>query len=348
MFLFLVSLAVIPILPGMLFVKIFYRRNHRPHPGMLHAYTSGLLLCLVFCGVINALSVLLNKTLSECVIWYCLGLLWLQLIAGIALVFLWNPRETNLGELFQKIKISVTDCLKGIPERCRKNPLAMAVLGAVGLLIVIQIIGVYRNGYVYMAGDMTLETVQSFLEHDSLYRVHPLTGQPYEVGVPLRIQILCLPTLYASICSAFGLAPKAVVWTLMPIYFLLCSYLVYYLLGDRLFGKKVLYKSCFLLLVVLLNGWGTYAYGMDGLGLLYQGFRGESVRAGILLPYVLCQVLDHKWWSVLLCIGTELFLVWTLYGMGACVFVAVGFLIIALVRKDFADKSGKEASVCGK
>lgn len=348
MFLFLVSLAVIPILPGILFLKIFYRRNHRPHPGMLHAYVSGLLLCLVFCGVINALSVIWDKTLHQCVVWYCMGLLWMQLIAGIVLVFMWKPKEESLRGLWQTKKGAVLDYLKRLPGKCRRNPLAVGAFLVFGMLVVLQIWSICRNGYVYLTGDMTLETVQSFLEQDSLYEIHPLTGRPYEVGVPMRIKILCLPTLYAAVCSVFRLAPQLVVWKLMPIYFLLCSYLVYYLLGRRLFGEKAFYRGCFLVLVVLIMGWGTYAYGMDGLGLLYRGFRGESIRAGILLPYVLCQVLEHRWWSVLLCIGAELFIVWTLYGMGACVFVAIGFLVIALVKGDFADKSGKEASVCGK
>ena len=264
------------------------------------------------------------------------------------MTFMWKPTEESLGEFLRKHKMALTEFIKQQWDRCRRSFWAVGILGVFCILVLLQMVGICRNGYVYMAGDMTLEMVQSFLEHDSLYQIHPLTGQAYEAGVPMRIQILCLPTLYAALCSLFGLAPQLLVWTLMPVYFLICSYLVYYLLARRLFGERMLHVGCFMVLVGLIIGWGTYAYGMDGLGLIYRGFRGESIRAGILLPYVIGQVLEHKWWSVLLCVGTELFIVWTLYGMGTCAFVAIGFLVIALIKGDFSDKSGKEASVCGK
>lgn len=348
MFLFLICLVVIPILPGMCIMRVFYKRNHRPCPGIFHAYLSGVLLCLLICGVINGISVLLDATLQQCTTWYCLAILWVQLLSGIILMLLWQPEATGLRIGAQNLFRAGTAYVKELPGRCKRNPLAVCVGVLFGGLVLLQAVVVCTKGYVYLDGDMTLETVQSFLESNSLYRIHPLTGQPYEGGVPLRIQILCLPTFYAAVCEVFGLSAQLVVWTVMPVYFLLCSYLVYGMLARRLFSEKALYRGYFLVLVALLVCWGTYGYGVDGLNLLYRGFRGESVRAGILLPYVLCQALDNRWILVLLCIGVELFVVWTLYGMGACLIVGLGFLAIGLVKKYLAGKSGKEVSACGK
>lgn len=93
-----------------------------------------------------------------------------------------------------------------------------------------------------------------------------------------------------------------------------------------------------MVLVALLLWVGDYMYGMDGFGVQYAGFRGVSVRMAILLPYTFGLILRRKWKPVVLCILAEACIVWTLYGMGACLFVAVAMAVSGLL--------GKKLSAC--
>ena len=78
---------------------------------------------------------------------------------------------------------------------------------------------------VYITGDMTLEAVNSFLESDRVYEVNPLTGGAYEAGMPMRLQILCLPSLYGFISQSMGIETELLIYGLIPGIVLLGSYL---------------------------------------------------------------------------------------------------------------------------
>lgn len=203
------------------------------------------------------------------------------------------------------------------------------------LLVVYQIVTVSSGDNVWRLGDMTVETVESFLEADGIYRVNPLTGQAYELGIPLRIQILCLPTLYGIFCRILGLQAVELVWKLMPLLVLLLSYLAFWTLAKALFveerdrEKRLL----FMVFVAAVFCVGDYLYGMDGFGLLHCGYRGVTIRNVILMPYTFGLTLRHKWKPVLLCILAEACIAWTLYGMGTCLVAALGMGILRVWQK---------------
>lgn len=83
-------------------------------------------------------------------------------------------------------------------------------------------------------GDMTLETVNTFLKENSIYTVDPLTGEPYTQGMSFRLKLLCLPTLYGTISRWSGMAPETVVYRLIPCLTLCMGYLAYGRLGAVL------------------------------------------------------------------------------------------------------------------
>lgn len=203
------------------------------------------------------------------------------------------------------------------------------------LLVIYQIVTVSSENNIWRSGDMTVETVESFLGTDGVYRVNPLTGQAYELGIPLRIQILCLPTLYGILCRILGLPAVDLVWKLMPLLVLLLSYLAFWTLAKALFAeerdreKRIL----FMVFVAAVFCVGDYLYGMDGFGLMRCGYRGVTIRNVILMPYTFGLTLRHKWKPVLLCILAEACLVWTLYGMGTCLLAALGMGALRVWQK---------------
>lgn len=193
-----------------------------------------------------------------------------------------------------------------------------------GILILLQMILLFMRTEVYVEGDITLETVNSFLATDKIYQVNPLTGAQLQADMPLRIKILGLPTLYGSLCYLFHQDARQMLWHIIPAFTLVCGYLVYFQLGGILFPKSKERQACFLVLVVLLIWIGDYLYGMDGFNILHSGFRGVSLRGMVLIPYTFSLMLQKKRRLVILCIAAELCAVWTLYGMGVCLLVAVG------------------------
>ncbi len=211
------------------------------------------------------------------------------------------------------------------PERAWKKRLLPVLLPA--LVFLTQAVFLLTQSGACLTGDMTLETVTSFLDTDGIYQVNPLTGAPYESGIPFRLKILCLPTFYSVLCRVFSAPPQTTVWQAVPCVTLVLSYGAFFCVGKALFPESRKRQACFLTVAALLLWAGSYAPGMDGFGLLYQGWRGETIRNAVLLPYLLSLCLRGKWKSVLLCIAAEACVVWTLYGAGACLFVAAGLAV---------------------
>ena len=172
-------------------------------------------------------------------------------------------------------------------------------------------------------GDMTVETVGSFLAMDGIYQVNPVTGANYTQGIPSRLKILCLPTLYGSLCKITGLSPETVVHRVIPVMTLLGCYTAFGLVSASLFpqGKGEGFRekrACFMTIVSFLLWAGAYQYGMDGFNLLCCGWRGVTIRNLVYLPWILSLCIRRNWLPALLCIPGEACTVWTLYGCGIC------------------------------
>lgn len=210
-----------------------------------------------------------------------------------------------------------------------------------GLSVLLQLVLLLSGRIVWWDGDMTLETVQSFLHTDAVYRVNPLTGGAYEAGMPLRVRILSLPSLYASLCRLFSVSPLLVIGKVIPAAVLMAAYCVYGELGKALFPEDRSKRWIFLLIVSILIWAGDYRTEMDGFQLLHCGYRGTAIRAGILLPGTLCMCLRGRWKTVLLCIAAEACMVWTFYGLGACLLTAALYGLVCLINRWRRKRGGR-------
>lgn len=214
------------------------------------------------------------------------------------------------------------------------------------LIVISQLIFIGMGNAIYRKGDMTVETVESFLTCDRIYQVNPMTGMPYTEGMPSRLKILCLPTLYGSLCKWTGLPPALVVQKIVPMAVLLGSYLSFSLLGRTLFAEDGRKRACFLLLVSLLLWVGSYRYGIEGFDLLCCGWRGVAVRGGVLLPWLVSLCLRRKWFGILLCAAAEGCIVWTLYGCGVCLAVAAGMTAARIICRRIPGMADRGMTAC--
>lgn len=201
------------------------------------------------------------------------------------------------------------------------------------LLVVFQIVFFLFMHVPVLTGDITGETVQTFLTEDAVYTVNPMTGMPFTSGMPFRIKILGLPFCYTVLCRLFSCPAPYMVYRIIPMLTLIGTYIVYGLWARFLFPKNYKNQMTFLLIVALIFQFGCYGTSTDSSYLLFGGWQGEAVRACILLPYALLCLLKKRYRGVVACILTEACIVWTFYGAG---YVLLMTAIVAVIR--FVDR----------
>lgn len=206
------------------------------------------------------------------------------------------------------------------------------LFGLIGLAILLQLIWNYWMHVPYLEGDITGETVQTMLASDGIYTLNPMTGRPFTEGMPMRLKILVLPTLFASVCQFSSVPVQLFVYSIVPSLVLLLSYLVYSSWAVWLFPQEGKKQAMFMLFVILVYQFGCYSGAMDSFLLFFQGYQGAAFRAGVILPYALLSCLKNNWKSVLLCLLTEVCVVWTFYGLGYTVITVAVVLGIRLIR----------------
>lgn len=253
-----------------------------------------------------------------------------MLVAGATFLTL-----RRLGRRSRLCRHSLTKAGRGQSEA--------VLLSLFGAIVASQLIFVGMGNTIYRQGDMTVETVGSFLATDAVYQVNPMTGMPYAQGIPLRLKILCLPSLYGSLCRLTGLEPVAVVQRIIPVLVLMSSYVAFSLLGRALFPEEGRKRACFLLIVSLLFWAGAYRYGMDGFNVLCCGWRGVTIRNVVLLPWLLSLCLRGRWQGAVLCVLAEACLVWTLYGCGACLAVTAGMALAGACWRKYSRRTKQGA-----
>ena len=200
--------------------------------------------------------------------------------------------------------------------------------GVLAFVILIQMLRILSGNLAWLDGDMTLETVNTFLAENAIYSVNPLTGAPYASGMSFRLKILCLPTLYGTISRWSGMAPAAVVYRLIPCITLGLGYFAYGKLGNTVFEGNPIKIRTFLLMVGILFSTGRYMPGVDGFDMFYGGFRGVTIRAVVLIPYLIACLMEKKYFGVALCILAEACMVWPLYGAGVCLLITFAWVVL--------------------
>lgn len=318
-----VILSAVPFFIGTAISRCLYGKEYEKTCTKAENYIHGLCGLIGVAAVAHVASVFLHFTVKQMAIILWGGTLFLCAASLVYFILAQRKRE-------KKSQFSVAE---------PSGTAAQLMIGALVLSVIFQIIIIMTEDVSYRDGDMTIETVQTFLTQNGIYQSNPLTGQPYVGGIPLRLKILCLPGLYASVCSLTGIDVGQFVGGMWPVVVLLGSYMAYGSLAKVLFPKDKIARLLMLLLVSGLFWMGDYMLTMDGFQLLHCGYRGTAIRNGILVPFTLCMCLKRKWAGAVLAILAEACIVWTLYGLGVCFFVTVLMLLVQLV-------SGMEVRRC--
>lgn len=279
-----------------------------------------VVLGLFECG--HLAGVFLGMSISDC------GILTLALLAVMALLGLFvlcrNRRKLLNG---RTVRMGAKSGMV-VPIFC--------------VLVISQMYYILTTDILQTPGDITLETVHSFLTTGEIYSVSPLTGGTI-TGMPLRYEILCLPTVYTLLCRWFGAEPELMVNRIMPVLVLCMTYMSYCLLGTALFGREVRSRKkimWFLVFVGMIFWLCEGVVYLEGYGVLHAGWLGTTIRSCVLIPLCLYGALERKWLISVLCILAEACIVWTLWGFGACAVVFAGVVLIDRCFFRHRDKEG--------
>lgn len=311
-----ILLIVLPGILGAGVLTIVYSRKPQIPFSCADSYLLGLIVCIGIVEGAHAVGLFGNLSLSKTG-----GLFGGMLAAVVMLCVVMNA----YGYFKDKSRY---------PRRIIAEKVKPAVLLAFLGLVGIQALFIFCMKVPVTTGDITLETVQSFQATQGIYRVLPLTGEVSPQGMPLRYTILCLPTLYAVLSQGFGVEPELLVCHIVPIVVLAAAYLAYYRLSATLFGSQMQGKRfLFLLMVAVIFTVSDGAVFLDGYSALHGGYTGVAIRNLVLVPYVLCAVLERSWWKAVLCILAEACITWTFLGCGVCVVVTLGILFLGILDR---------------
>lgn len=356
------AMIFIPMLFGMGIMVLMNRRKTDCSVNIAEAYLSGFVCCIGIFEVGHLVGVFLDKSVTDCgkVV---VGLMVVAAVLSMVSVAAgWRRRpaasknnvdtsvigvSVSAGMITGKMSIENVTTGKVFGCKIDKSSLLPAVMFAA--IAVVEIYLICTMSPLQTAGDITLETVNSFLTTDEIYKVSPLTGKPYS-GPPLRYEILCLPTIYTLLCRWFEVAPELLVNRIIPVVVMCTSYLAYYQLGRALFGKEknTFEKRMWFLVIVaavfVLCEGSVYT---EGYGILHGGHLSTTWRNSILIPFTMSAVLEKKWRQAVLCILAEICIAWTLWGLGACLVVAGGVLAVRFMGC-FLEKKGLIPLIFGK
>ena len=95
------------------------------------------------------------------------------------------------GLIAHKKAIAVSAiAVKPAPENSKTSGRQQILTVVLAFFILLQVLWILTGGRVWTDGDMTLETVNTFLKENSIYTVDPLTGEPYTQGMSFRLKLL--------------------------------------------------------------------------------------------------------------------------------------------------------------
>ncbi len=335
-------MALVPWCLGKGALRILYGNQPTGGYSLADEVLTGWIISIGLAEAAHLAACMLGRSFSDCIKVFGIELGICLLVAVVIILLAWQRDKKNAVTRRRRKQKKVERALAAGPDGGQK-----LIFVLFGLVVLLQFVTVVTGQSVYVDGDMTVETVNSFLATDAVYQVNPMTGEEYTLGMPLRLKILCLPTLYGILCRVFQLDAVQVVWEIVPAFVLIGGYLAYGTVAKKLFPEDGKKRGSFLLAVSLLYTVGDYLASMDGFGVLHSGFRGTSIRGAILLPYVFGLLLRRKYKLVVLCILAEVCIVWTLYGMGACLLVTVGMVCVYVGRKLYGKrKAGEEDVTC--
>lgn len=284
---------------------------------------TGFLILIGCAEAAHLITILTNKSLQTYT-FLCVAFVAVGLIAYVIMLF-WG---------YQKGKI----IFKKSEESIKKQK------GNIGMLafFILTAVTVYRlwSGYVPVFRDAIYEMVVGNLKAQGIMMLHPFLGVETVAEMPIRMRILGLSSLYTALITISQQSPYTIMCKVVPFVVWGLSILVYWAFANDLFPDHAEKRWLFISMVALVYLATSGGNGLAGYHLFYSGFSGETIRAAVLIPYTLYVSWQRRWFFAIIAILAEACLVWTTFGVGYCLLIAVGMFLVHWIM----DRRGRDAA----
>lgn len=267
-FLFLLTLFVVPYLVGSAIVIIFGERSHR---GPVRWSVGAVTLIIFFFGCL-LWALKFDYTLDQLCQIYRLLAISLSVGAFPVVIYAIKHHELTYQSFDKKVLIWTVPAI---------------ILGVFSVFILVPC---YVN-------DITVETIRTTLSTGTIYEYSSVMGTKMEAGLPIFNKIEVLPILYAFLCRTFELEPLFLVNYVMPVCTYTANMFVMWELSKHVVKKEL--RNVFMLFHLSILIAGTYlpktAFPVTaGQPLLMQGYSGYAWAFGVVMPLVLLMMFCKR------------------------------------------------------
>ena len=133
-------------------------------------------------------------------------------------------------------------------------------------------------------GDDAYYVVQSVItdETNTLYRILPYTGM--STGLDMRHSMAVFPIWIAYIARMSGIHATIVSHTILPVFLIPLTYMIYYEIGKKLFKEKAEQLPSYMIFVCLLQIFGNVSIYNNATFFLMRTWQGKSMLANVIIP----------------------------------------------------------------
>lgn len=174
-------------------------------------------------------------------------------------------------------------------KRSEKIGWMIAILGILFQLIMNFILSFEDGDDAYYVTNATIA-----IAYDNMYlRV------PYSYGVAILDYRHCLapfPIFIATIAKFSRIHPAIIAHSVMPLVMICLTYMVFALIGARLFEKKKEYRPLFLIFAEILVLWGNYSVYTAETFLISRSRQGKAMLSSFVIPaiFLFCHMIGEK------------------------------------------------------
>lgn len=319
MILLIAFLTIAPFLLGQPVRKILDRGGK----GVVDTYICGVMTMFAISGVLHFFVMFTNRPFTFYLKFYPI-IIAVPAIIGVILTLLDIKRNNDEFSVKARIFAFFHSWFKSKE---------LQIFGALTLIVVLLCAVRIITSTPDVTGDFTLETIRTTLQTNSIYQYNSLTGQVLQEGMPIRQQILTLPFFQAFLSEFSGVDVTLLLYKVFPCYTLALAVLVYSRFAGTIFVKQKEHQMIFMFIISFMLFVGDYAQAAPAALMLHQGFTGNALCAGVIIPFAIYACMNRKWLLALVCVAAELFLIWTTYGLGFSVLVIFIFAVIEIVGK---------------
>lgn len=291
-FLLIISLIAIPCIPGFLGMQFFHIKEEKAFSRFLWAWLLGSLFSWALFQLVSVPLIFMRQKLSIAIF------LWLSLLLLLSLFFFLsakNQRNAKASFSFSRAAQAFGKENKSIKaasaNRTKEGSLFEKLCLLLLLLAGILIIGFQCYHYIFMmhtdADDSRfIASAVDAVRRDYMLIVTPATGEYTVIYQDILKDGVSPWMMYiAALCKPFSIHPAIAAHTILPSYFLMMGYAVYFLIGLQLNEHSYLKALFFVdLAALILLFYGGSSHSMGSV-ILVRIWQGKAILAAIMIPF---------------------------------------------------------------